>query len=306
MTKSTGRLALGLDLGGSAVKVAVIAFNADDKPEIMAKESKDTHPSRAVNLVIDDLVVIANEFRGRYGTFDSIGLGLPGIHNQISGRTTHLPNFPIEWEGFPLQKEITARIGQPVTLANDGRAFSVAEAVLGSAAGFGTVVCVVLGTGVGGGVVIDGKLWKGTGTAGELGHQSVAMDGPLCGCGNRGCVEMFAGSTAITNAGGKATVREVFEAALAGDGVAKNAVDRAISALAAGLANAYVMLAPDAIVVGGGVADAGAQLMEPLISQIRRRAPLVPAENIRVFHAQFGVFAGAVGAALIGAQGFAL
>ncbi|HUW88782.1 MAG TPA: ROK family protein [Candidatus Paceibacterota bacterium] len=306
MTKSTKRLLLGLDLGGSSIKIAVIAVGVDGKPTVLAQESRDTHPSRALSKVLDDLLLITNEFREKYGACDSIGVGLPGIHDEISGVTSHLTNFSAEWEGSQFRSKLSNRLGRPITVANDGRAFSLAESVLGAGAGFETVVCVVLGTGIGGGVVIDGKLWKGRSSVGELGHQSVQFDGPLCGCGNRGCVELFAGAAAITEAGGRETVREVFEAAASGDALAQGAVDQAISALAAGLANTYVMLAPDLIVVGGGVAKAGAQLLDPLTAQIRERANLVSSAQIRVVPAELGYFAGAIGAALMGAEQFAL
>lgn len=252
--------------------------------------------------VLDDLLLITNEFREKYGAFDSIGVGLPGIHNEISGVTSHLSNFPAEWEGSQFRSELSNRLGQSVIVANDGRAFSLAESVLGAGSGIETVVCMVLGTGIGGGVVIDGKLWKGRSSVGEFGHQSVQFDGPLCGCGNRGCVESFAGAAAIIQAGGRETVREVFEAARNGDSRAKQAVDRAISALAAGLANTYVMLAPNLIILGGGVAKAGVQLFDPLTAQIRARAGLVSTEEIRVVPAELGYFAGAIGAALMGTE----
>lgn len=305
MPTSMQQIVLGLDLGGSSVKIAVVAFDAGGKPTVLAHESRDTHPSRAMSKVLDDLLQITNEFREKYGAFDSIGVGLPGIHDETTGKTSHLPNFPFEWEGSQFRDEVRNRLGQSVIVANDGRAFSLAESVLGAGVGFATVVCVVLGTGIGGGVVIDGKLWKGRSSVGEFGHQSVQFDGPLCRCGNRGCVESFAGAAAITEAGGRETVREVFEAARNGDARAQQAVDRAISALAAGLANTYVMLAPDLIVLGGGVAKAGAQLFDPLTAQIRGRASLVSAAEIKVVHAELGYFAGAIGAALMGAEQFA-
>lgn len=305
MAISTRRILLGLDLGGSSVKISVVSLSAGEKPTVLAQESRETHPSRALFKVLDDLLDITNEFRAKYGVFDSIGVGLPGIHDDVIGTTSHLPNFPAEWEGSLFGREITTRLGQPVRVANDGRAFSLAESVLGAGVGIETVVCVVLGTGIGGGVVIDGKLWKGRSSVGELGHQSVQFDGPVCRCGNRGCVESFAGAAAIIQAGGRDTVRDVFEAAASGDARARLAVDRAIAALAAGLANTYVMLAPDLIILGGGVAKAGAQLIEPLIAQIRERVSSVLPEKIKVVEAELGYFAGAIGAALMGAERFA-
>ena len=302
MTILSGKPILGLDLGGSSIKVAILEFNTEQKPIIVATESRNIHPSRTPGRVIEDLCEVKEEFKNIYGEFDVIGLGMPGLLNDASGVTTHLSNFPVEWEGYFFRDELIARFGQEVTISNDARAFSVAESVLGVAAGLKTVLCVVLGTGVGGGVVIGGRLWKGTGSAGELGHQTVELNGPICGCGNRGCIESIAGSTAIISAGRKSTVREVFEAARAGDELAQTAVNRAIAALAAGLGNGYLVLAPDAIVVGGGIADAGAQLFDPLTKAIHDRVRTVPRGSIRVLKAKLGVFAGAVGAALLAAE----
>lgn len=146
MAKSTKRLLLGLDLGGSSVKIAVIACGIDGKPTVLAQESRDTHPSRALSKVLDDLLLITNEFGEKYGAFDSIGVGLPGIHDEISGVTSHLTNFPAEWEGSQFRSKLSNRLGRPVIVANDGRSLSLAESVLGAGAGFETVVCVVLGT----------------------------------------------------------------------------------------------------------------------------------------------------------------
>ena len=302
MTIFSEKTILGLDLGGSSIKVAVLEFNTEGNPMIVTTESRNIHPSRTPRRIIEDLCEVKEEFKNIYGEFDAIGLGMPGLLNDDSGVTTHLSNFPMEWEGYFFRDELKARFAQEVTISNDARAFSVAESVLGVAAGLDTVICVVLGTGVGGGVVIGGRLWKGTGSAGELGHQTVELNGPICGCGNRGCIESIAGSSAIISAGGKSSVHEVFQAAKAGDDLARTAVSRAISALAAGLGNAYLVLAPDAIVVGGGIADAGAQLFDPLIKAIHDRVRTVPSGSIRILKAKLGVFAGAVGAALLAAE----
>lgn len=300
--KSGSWRVLGLDLGGSSIKIAVVTGSSSTDPEVLATDFREIHPSRSPELVLKDLVSIAEDFHDKFGPFDSVSLALPGLHDEQLGTSTLLPNFPDEWNGYPLRNELLRATGFNVTLVNDARAFAMAESILGAAVGFETVVCLVLGTGVGGGIVHHGKLWRGQGTAGEIGHQTVELDGPLCGCGNFGCVEAIAGSTAIISNGGKSSVKEVFEAAAVGDHRAKEAVDRAVSALGAGLANAYLVLAPDAFVLGGGVAEAGAQLIDPLLIEIRRRVTVAPDECIRVLPAKLGLYAGAVGSALLGAE----
>lgn len=300
--KSGSWRALGLDLGGSSIKIAVVAGANTKNPEVLVTEVREIHPSRAPKLVVIDLTSIVEDYGDKYGPFDSVGLALPGLHDEQLGTSTLLPNFPDEWRGFPVREELFRASGVHVTLVNDARAFAVAESVLGAAVGLETVVCLVLGTGVGGGVVHKGKLWRGQGTAGEIGHQTVELDGPLCGCGNYGCVEAIAGSTAIISNGGKPTVKEVFQAAAAGDVRAKKTVDRAVSAIGAGLANAYLVLAPDAFVLGGGVAESGSQLFDPLVDEIRRRVTVASDECIRILPAKLGIFAGAVGSALLGAD----
>jgi glucokinase len=160
------------------------------------------------------------------------------------------------------------------------------------------VVCLVLGTGVGGGVVIDGRLHTGAGVAGEIGHQTVLADGPACGCGNLGCAEALTSAAAFSARGGQPTPEAVYAAARAGDRRARDAVEQVVGWLGIALANAYVLLAPDVCVVGGGVAAAGADLLEPLAAEVRRRVRLVPGHQIRVVASELGPFAGAIGAAL--------
>lgn len=286
---------LGLDLGGSSAKAAVVR---GEVPRVVGTARRAIPGSRRPDEVVAVLAGLAEELSAEHGPPTRLGLGLPGLHDEATGRSTLLPNFPPEWVGFPIRDVLAERVGTAPVLVNDARAFSLAEAVLGSAAGLQAVVCVTLGTGVGGGVVLGGRLWHGQGTAGEIGHQTVEIDGPRCGCGNVGCVEAIASSAALVAAGGRATPREVFEAAYAGDERAAAAVARAVEAVGTGLANAYALLAPDAFVVGGGVAEAGDRLLTALAEVIRRRVRVAPPTAIRVLPATIGRNAGAVGAAL--------
>jgi glucokinase len=160
----------------------------------------------------------------------------------------------------------------------------------------------VLGTGVGGGIVVDGRLILGTADAGEIGHETVLAGGPRCGCGNDGCVEALTRADVFARLAGRATAEEVYAAARAGDATALAAIEHAAKWLGVALANAYVLLAPDAFVVGGGIAAAGDLLLKPLEAAVRRYVHIVPPERIRVLPGSLGPFAGAIGAALFGRE----
>lgn len=302
MSASEGQLALGLDIGGSSVKTALLRIDGSARPETVNTHLFHLDQSREPDLVVDELARITSQLRGQYGPIASVGVGIPGMFDEATGTPTLLPNFPPSWRGFPFRQEVEDKLGQEIALVNDAKAFSVAESIVGAAAGLEMVVCVVLGTGVGGGVVHGGKIWKGLGSAGELGHLTVELDGPPCGCGNNGCVESFASSAAIASAGGQPSVQAVFAAAATGDALAQAAVERVIKALGAGLANVFITLAPDTFVIGGGVAGAGDQLIGPLEAEIRRRVCVAPGADIHVVPGSLGRHAGAIGAALMGAE----
>jgi glucokinase len=304
MTSSPERLPdrqryLGLDLGGTNIKVVVLEERDAGLPVTVEQATHPTEGHRGPEAVVDRVGQIGREALGRRGPVAAIGVGIPGIHDE-RGHAVLLPNLAGDWNGVPVQAPLARALGQPVALVNDARAFSLAESVLGAGRGLGTVVCMVLGTGVGGGVVVDGRLLLGTGFAGEIGHQTVLVDGPRCGCGNQGCAEALTRADVFARLGGQATAAEVYAAARAGDATAQAAVDHVVQWLGVAMANAYVLLAPDAFVIGGGIAAAGDLLLGPLEAAVRRHVFLSPPELIRVLPAALGPYAGAAGAALVG------
>jgi glucokinase len=260
---------LGLDLGGTYVKWAVLE---DDL--VAAHGQTKTRAEAGPEAVIERLIHAGREA----GPVDTVGIGVPGLFDGATGAVTFLTNVPGDWEGRPLAGLVGDALGTPARLINDARAFALAEWTLGAARGCDTAVFAVVGTGVGGGIVVGGALHEGReGRAGELGHQTIDPDGPLCNCGNRGCVEAF--------------VRAALEA---------KDVRLAGKLLGIGLGNTIVLLAPDLIVVGGGVAATGEKLLRPLRKEIARRVHVsVPVD---VVPAELGVLAGAIGAALRGAE----
>jgi glucokinase len=197
--------------------------------------------------------------------------------------------------------QMTAAVGLATTLINDARAFALAEHRLGAGRGVGAMLGVTLGTGVGGGLILGGRLYLGhDGTAGEFGHQTVVPDGPLCGCGNRGCVEAFAKADAIAKACGQPTVEAAVAAAQAGDRRALDGLHDAGRYLGIGASNVVALLSVDRIVIGGGVAAAGDLLLDPIRDELATRVHITDISRVTVVRGELGMWAGAIGAALHG------
>ena len=293
---------LGLDLGGTNIKVAVVEERDGAALTVVLRERTPTDAHRGPEGVVRRLGEVGREALERHGAVGTVGVGVPGVFREETGRAVLLPNLAGDWDGVPVRDPLAAALGRPVAMVNDARAFSLAESLLGAARGLGTVVCLVLGTGVGGGIVVDGRLLRGTGAAGEIGHQTVLLGGPRCGCGNSGCAEALTRADVFARLGARATAEEVYGAARAGDTTALAAVEHVVQWLGVALANAYVLLAPDAFVVGGGIASAGDMLLGPLEAAVRRHVFIVPPERIRVLAAALGPYAGAIGAALFGRE----
>jgi glucokinase len=296
-------LHLGLDLGGTNIKAAVIADASTPDPRLVGTLDGPTHAEQGPDAVIERLVSTGHEAVSRFGTVSSVGVGVPGLFDARAGTIRFFPNLPGPWEGKQLVAPLHAALGVPVSPINDARAFVLAEARAGAGRGCSTLVGMVLGTGVGGGVVVGGRLHLGLdGTAGEIGHQTVIPDGPVCGCGNRGCVEAVASAHAIAAAAGRPTVAEAAVAARAGDRRAQEAFERAGMYLGIAVANAIVLLSPERVVVGGGVAAAGDLLLAPIRREVTTRVRIVPVERIAVVEAELGPHAGAIGDAIWGAD----
>ncbi len=285
-------LHLGLDLGGTNIKCAVV----DDALRVLATGSCPSDAADGEAAVLGRVAALGRETVSPFGEPSTAGLALPGHFD--AGAGVLLPNLLGDWVGRPIAGPVGEALGVPVTLVNDVRALTLAELRLGAGRGACDLVCIALGTGVGGGVVIGGRLHLGLGHAGEIGHTTVEPDGPLCGCGNRGCLDRVAGADAIAALAGQPTVAAAAEAARGGDAVATAAFAQAGTYVGRALAGAVVLLWPERVVVGGGVADAGELLLAPVRDELRRRACVAPIDDIPVVAAELGPVAGAVGAAL--------
>jgi glucokinase len=292
---------LGLDLGGTNVKLAVLEADGAGPARVAWTGSAATRAEEGPQAVIARLADLGAEAMRAHGPIDTVGLGVPGLFDEELGVIMLFPNLPGPWSGTPIRDPLALALGRPVALVNDVRAFTLAEGRMGAARGCRTVVCLALGTGVGGGVIVDGRLHLGVGgTAGEIGHQTVLPEGPLCG--NRGCVEAVASARAIGEMGGRATVDAVVAAALGGDARAREAVERAAAWIGIAVANAIVLLNPERVVIGGGIAQSGDAFLDPIRAEVRRRVHLARADRIEIVPGELGAAAGAIGAALRGAE----
>ena len=296
---------LGIDLGGTNIKGVILDLpdGALAGARVVVEASVPTLAAEGPQVVMEAIAELGRQLMATHGPVSAAGVGVPGLYDADSGAIVLFPNLPGPWPGQPLPAVLSRAWGVPTALINDARAFTLAETRMGAAAGRSTVVCVTLGTGIGGGVVVEGRLRSGPhGRAGEVGHQVIVPGGPACGCGNAGCVESFAKADALTHAAGTATAREAYDAARAGDPTALAAVQAVAGHLGHALGNLVTVLVPERIVIGGGIAEAGEVLLEPLREAIARTAVLVPRDWYDVVPASLGSRAGSIGAALWAAE----
>ena len=294
-------LHLGLDLGATNLKWAVIETDGAAWRHLDAGQTA-TEGEQGAEAVIGRMADTAESVRDSWPDVATVGVGLPGLYDAASGVATFLPNLSPDWTDRPLVAPLRQRLGLPVSLINDARAFGLAELRLGAGRGCEVMVGIVLGSGVGGVVVMGGEVHFGhDGTGGEVGHQTLMPDGPPCTCGNRGCLEAFARADAVAAACGTATAEEGVRAARAGDQRALAGLADVGRWLGIAIANLIVVLNPERVVLGGGVAGAGDLLLEPIRAEVRRRVHVTSLDAVEIITAELGVWAGAVGAAVHGA-----
>lgn len=286
---------LGIDLGATNTKLVILSD--DDEVEVL--DSFPTGGEDGAGAVLDRLIATVKPMLEERN-IGAAGVGTPGLFDPSTGVVTIFTNLPGQWVGVPLLDRLRTGFGIPVALINDARAFTLAEGTLGAGKGASIMAGLTLGTGIGGGLLINGQILHGsTGSAGEIAHQTVDPDGAMCGCGNRGCAEAAARAETLTAATGKATVEDVYRGYAAGEADCVAAIERAAASLGRALANIVTVMGPDVIVIGGGPASKGG---EPVLEPIRRatlsNVTLVPHDKVHIVRAQLGSEAGAIGAAL--------
>ncbi|MGZ9161180.1 MAG: ROK family protein [Candidatus Limnocylindrales bacterium] len=293
---------LGLDLGGTNIKWAVVERDASDW-RVLDRDQVPTPTIDGPDAVVRRLATVGAEAIVRSPGVTSVGIGVPGLYDPAAGTTRFLVNFPGAWAGRPVAGPVGAALELPAFLINDARAFGLAELRLGAGRGASSMIGLTLGTGVGGVIAVEGRVHQGhDGTAGEIGHQTIEPDGPWCGCGNRGCLEAFARADQIAAACGTTTVEEAVTRARAGDARATDGLAQIARYLGIGIANMIVVISPDRVVIGGGIAAAADLLMGPLRDELRRRVQTTSLDAVEIVTAQLGTWAGAIGAAIHGAE----
>lgn len=296
---------LGLDLGGTNIKGVVLEVGRDGPPVALAQAMVPTGGVDGPDAVTDRIIGLGRELVDGCGDVLGVGLCVPGLFDPFTGVVEFFTNLPGPWPGFPLGDRLAEGLDVPALIMNDGRAFTLAEGRMGAGQGCATLVGITLGTGVGGGVLVDGRLHRGRwGTGGEIGHLVVvdADDAAQCGCGARGCVEAYLRADVISAQAGRSTAEEVYADARAGDQACAAVIAEACRHLGAALASLLMIVGPDRIVVGGGVAAAGETLLAPLRAEVARRIQLIPAGDIEIVPAVLGSYAGAMGAGVAAAD----
>jgi glucokinase len=308
-----------VDLGGTNLRAANIAGNG----EILVR-AKDATPK--TDRAEDIVAAIANTVRHCeweaarfYDTIRSVSVVVPGSVQTDTGVIVNAPNIPC-LPGYKLGEALETKLDHPVILENDANAAALGEMWLGAARGYRTIVCLTLGTGVGSGIILDGKLWRGAdGTAGEIGHTSVEPFGAQCKCGNTGCLEVYASATAIVRmtreglpdhsqsalhsiAADALTAENISEAARRGDQFALNIFERVGVYLGVAMANVVNTFNPERIVIGGGVSAAGDLFLPQAREELLKRAFPVPAKRCQVVTTECGDDAGLLGAAWLAFQ----
>jgi len=293
---------LALDIGGTKLAAALV----DPHGHVERHTRRATGGSGDAEALYDDVVSLLDDVRDGVDIV-GVGVGCGGPMRWPVGEVSPL-NIPAWADGFPLRERLTAVYpGCPVRLHNDAVCVAVGEHWRGAGRGLSDVLGMVVSTGVGGGLVLGGRLVDGaTGNAGHIGHVVVEPDGPDCACGGRGCLESIASGPAVAgwavDRGWRspgATAQDLAEDARAGDAVALAALARAGSALGIGIASAVALCDVEIVVVGGGVAQAGAVLFSPLEAAYRRHTKLGFARSVSVVPAALGQQAGLVGAAAL-------
>ena len=311
---------IGIDLGGTNIVAGVV----DENYKIISKASTKTNLPRPEKEIAADMARVSVQAVKEAGLdmnqIEWVGIGTPGIANSEKGIIEYSCN--LGFDNTPMVDYIKEYIDKPVFIENDANAAAYGEYVAGAAKGAKNAVCITLGTGVGGGIIIDGRIYSGSNFAGaEIGHTVIEVDGPECACGRRGCFEVFSSATGLirmtkeamdndkdtlmhkitAERNGKVTARTSFDAMRMGDKTAKAVVDKFIKYLAAGITNTINIFQPDILCIGGGVCNEGDPLLLPVRALVKKEVYTRNSlKNTEIVIAKLGNDAGIIGAAFLG------
>lgn len=310
---------IGIDLGGTNIKAGVV----DEEFNIVSKATCKTNLPRPAEEICADMAKVALEAVEKAGltldNIESVGIGTPGTANSATGIIEYSNN--LGFLNFPVVELMKTYISKPCYVENDANAAAYGEFVAGAAKGANDAVCITLGTGVGGGIIINGKIYSGFNFAGaEIGHTVIDPNGPECTCGRKGCFEAFSSATGLirmtkeamesdkdsliwkaSEEEGKVSARTAFDAMRMGDATAQAVIDKYIKYLACGITNTINIFQPDILCIGGGVCNEGDPLLLPLKELVKKEVYTKnSAKNTEIVIAKLGNDAGIIGAAFLG------
>jgi len=317
------RKMIGVDLGGTFIKAGVV----DHEGRVLSRVKRPTDTAEGRNTIIRNIAAAVVEARERAGVgwrqISAVGLGAPGLFEQPAGIVSQSPNLPV-LAGKLLAPPVMKAAGHPeipIVLENDANVAAFAESWIGCARGVRTMALMTLGTGIGGGIVLNGEIWRGSrGTAGELGHQNLFPNGVRCGCGNRGCLEAYASAPALVRRfkeavrgskptrltaqlkrGEPVTAAEISDAAVKGDPLCLALMEETGRFLGIGVMNLLHILNIELVAFTGGMTAAGDLLLDSIRNEARQRTLLLAMKGVKIAFSRMGNDAG-----LIGAAGWAL
>jgi len=297
---------IGIDLGGTTIQYGLLV-TADSKPRHCSSLPTGKGRRAILEQFAEIVTLLGQAARRQRLRIAGIGVGSAGIVDPENGKIVgRCPNIS-GWEGTEVKRDLEARTGIETWVDNDANVMALAEHRLGAGQGYDSGLYITVGTGIGSGIVLAGKLWRGAAFAGaEMGHMILVQNGRKCGCGKRGCLEVYAGTSAFVRSYGQglpshAPVKEIFDRAAAGDKKAVAAVGKAADYLACGIGSVLELLNPEVVVIGGGIAAGRGYL-----AQVRRRLPeyvtRTALRSARIKGARLGNRAGLIGAALLAAE----
>ncbi|MEE9515428.1 MAG: ROK family protein [Candidatus Brocadiales bacterium] len=306
---SPKKLILGADVGGTNIKTVLV----DPQGHVLAVMKRSTLAARGRDALIERLILTLEETAKKAGAtmkdVAGVGVGFAGPLDPETGMVFNPPNLP-GWSDVPLGDILRHRLKMPVSLDNDANMVALGEHWKGAGRGARCLVCLTLGTGVGGGIVLNGRVWHGVGgIAGEIGHMTLIRNGRRCACGNRGCLEAYASSQGLvqtmqdtlkknrTRRQGKLTPERIGKLARSGDKLAGRAIKDTGVMLGIAIGSLANVLNPDAVVIGGGVSKLGELLLDPIRDEVRKRAFHKAVEGLKIAKAELEDNAGALGAA---------
>lgn len=314
---------IGVDIGGTNIKAALVEPRRQELLEVVRfKTLVDRGPDAVLADLIAHLIKLSSQAEKNGFVLRGVGVGCAGLIDLVSGIVITSPNLP-GWENFQLGKRLSEELKIPAFIENDVNCICYGEYWLGAARDLGDFLCIAPGTGVGGCLFIDGKVWEGHGySAGEVGHITIQPDGEKCRCGNHGCLETLASASWLVwrakerldkgaksslsnklDSSGELDAEAIYSAAVAGDELAQDLFHLVGTSLAIAIANVAHLLGIRSILIGGGLSSGWQAFIGPLRQELARRLTFVPPAEVKVVRAQLGDDAGPLGGAYLAAKG---